>query len=70
MNTDTMHKAGDPMLSAAERVSAIIELAESILIDVDTQDLFVLQRVSRTFRHIITGSKLLLQKCYLLDDPD
>ncbi|EME41947.1 hypothetical protein DOTSEDRAFT_37237 [Dothistroma septosporum NZE10] len=33
-----------------------------------TEDLFALQRISRNSRRVTTGSRLLLEKCYLLDD--
>ena len=53
------------MASAAEQVFAILELAETILLQVPIRQLFVFRRVSKSFLRIITGSLLLRRIAYL-----
>ena len=56
-------------LTAAQKVFAVRELLESILLLLPTRDLLLSQRVNRFFRNTITGSSLLQEALFLRATP-
>lgn len=56
--------------SPAERVFAVAELCELILLQADIADVLRCRRVSRTFDHTFTKSKLVRQRMFLVPDSE
>lgn len=54
---------------AADKVFNLLELLEQILLNLDTQELFILQRVNGTFDALINTSKPIRRKMFLLVGP-
>ena len=54
---------------AAAKVLDLPELLEEILVDLEIQDLFKLQRVNKRFKAVISESKPIQRKMFLLEGP-
>lgn len=61
-------KAWQPSTPAAAKVIGVPELLENILLHLGMQQLFVVQRVNRTFKEVIRGSRRLQHAMFLLHD--
>ena len=59
-----------PVLDAGVRLTSVFELLEKILLALPMQDVFRAQSVNRNFRSVISKSKPLQKKLWLLPDDD
>ncbi|KAK3670611.1 hypothetical protein LTR78_009446 [Recurvomyces mirabilis] len=60
-----------PAMAATTQFCATAELLELVLLDLDldTRDILLSQRASKSFRNVITGSQALQRKMFMLADP-
>ncbi|KAK4574209.1 hypothetical protein LTR86_001970 [Recurvomyces mirabilis] len=58
-------------MAAATQFCATAELLEMVLLDLDldTRDVLLSQRVSKSFRNVIAGPQALQRKIFMLEDP-
>lgn len=61
---------GSPTPSARDRFFGVYELLELVLVRLSPLELFIAQRVSRQFRHVIQGSSVVAKAMFLLPERE